>query len=91
MGAKLVPFAVMIAVQCLNIGMTTLSKAALSKGMSHFVFVLYSMPWPRSSSFLLPSSFAGLWSLFPPFLLFIFPLLTNYYSSTNVKSIKYSV
>ncbi|XP_019053105.1 PREDICTED: WAT1-related protein At5g40240-like [Nelumbo nucifera] len=38
----LLPFAAMIALECLDVGMTTLSKAALSKGMSHFVFVVYS-------------------------------------------------
>ncbi|RDX58001.1 WAT1-related protein, partial [Mucuna pruriens] len=36
------PFAAMVAVECLDVGLTTLSKAAMSKGMNHFVFVVYS-------------------------------------------------
>eukprot|EP00268_Persea_americana_P004524 TRINITY_DN11446_c0_g1_i2.p1 TRINITY_DN11446_c0_g1~~TRINITY_DN11446_c0_g1_i2.p1 ORF type:complete len:352 (-),score=63.04 TRINITY_DN11446_c0_g1_i2:466-1521(-) len=36
------PFAAMVAVECLDVGLTTLSKAAMSRGMSHFIFVLYS-------------------------------------------------
>ncbi|KAJ6294024.1 hypothetical protein OIU76_022159 [Salix suchowensis] len=47
MGAKSVlinslPFAAMVMVECLDVGLTTLSKAAMSKGMSRFVFVVYS-------------------------------------------------
>ncbi|PON93347.1 Plant-drug/metabolite exporter [Trema orientale] len=38
----LVPFAAMVMVECLDVGLTTLSKAAMTKGMSHFVFVVYS-------------------------------------------------
>ncbi|GMH01300.1 hypothetical protein Nepgr_003139 [Nepenthes gracilis] len=38
----LLPFAAMVMVECLDVGLTTLSKAAMSKGMSHFVFVVYS-------------------------------------------------
>lgn len=36
------PFAVMISLECFDVGLTTLSKAAFSKGMNHFVFVVYS-------------------------------------------------
>ncbi|CAL1367713.1 unnamed protein product [Linum trigynum] len=39
---ELLPFAAMVTVECLDVGMTTLSKAAMSEGMSHFVFVVYS-------------------------------------------------
>ncbi|XVF09243.1 hypothetical protein REPUB_Repub07fG0075300 [Reevesia pubescens] len=39
---ELAPFAAMVAVECLDVGLTTLSKAAMSEGMSHFVFVVYS-------------------------------------------------
>ncbi|KAJ6411713.1 hypothetical protein OIU84_008317 [Salix udensis] len=47
MGAKSfllnsLPFAAMVMVECLDVGLTTLSKAAMSKGMSRFVFVVYS-------------------------------------------------
>ncbi|CAL5444669.1 unnamed protein product [Camellia sinensis] len=39
---KLVPFAAMVMVECFDVGLTTLSKGAMSRGMSHFVFVVYS-------------------------------------------------
>ncbi|CAN0839585.1 WAT1-related protein At5g40230 [Linum grandiflorum] len=39
---ELVPFVGMVMVECLDVGLTTLSKAAMSAGMSHFVFVVYS-------------------------------------------------
>ncbi|KAF9667836.1 hypothetical protein SADUNF_Sadunf15G0064700 [Salix dunnii] len=39
---NLLPFAAMVMVECLDVGLTTLSKAAMSKGMSRFVFVAYS-------------------------------------------------
>lgn len=39
---NLLPFAAMVMVECLDVGLTTLSKAAMSKGMSQFVFVVYS-------------------------------------------------
>ncbi|KAL9684107.1 hypothetical protein QQ045_021539 [Rhodiola kirilowii] len=39
---NLVPFAAMVASECLDVGLTTISKSAMSKGMSHFVFVVYS-------------------------------------------------
>ncbi|KAF6146452.1 hypothetical protein GIB67_037752 [Kingdonia uniflora] len=39
---SVLPFVGMVAVECLDVGLTTLSKAAMSRGMSHFVFVLYS-------------------------------------------------
>ncbi|XP_057950712.1 WAT1-related protein At5g40240-like [Malania oleifera] len=49
------PFAAMVAVGFLDVGMTTLSKAAMSRGMSHFVFVVYSNA--LATLILLPSSF----------------------------------
>ncbi|XP_062027480.1 WAT1-related protein At3g28050-like [Rosa rugosa] len=49
------PFAGMVMVECLDVGMTTLSKAAMSRGMSHFVFVVYSNA--LATLILLPSSF----------------------------------
>lgn len=39
---KLLPFAAMVGVEFFDVGLTTLSKAAMSQGMSHFVFVVYS-------------------------------------------------
>ncbi|EXC31165.1 Auxin-induced protein 5NG4 [Morus notabilis] len=38
----LVPFLAMVVVEILSVGLTTLSKAAMSKGMSPYVFVVYS-------------------------------------------------
>lgn len=52
---ELLPFAAMIMVECLDVGLTTLSKAAMSRGMSHFVFVVYSNA--LATLILLPSSF----------------------------------
>ena len=49
------PFAAMVMMECLDVGMTTLSKAAMTRGMSHFVFVVYSNA--LASLILLPSSF----------------------------------
>ncbi|KAE8124177.1 hypothetical protein FH972_019084 [Carpinus fangiana] len=51
----LVPFAAMVVVECLDVGLTTLSKAAMSKGMSHYVFVVYSNA--LATLILIPSSF----------------------------------
>uniref|UniRef100_A0A2N9G642 WAT1-related protein n=1 Tax=Fagus sylvatica TaxID=28930 RepID=A0A2N9G642_FAGSY len=51
----LIPFAAMVMVQCLDVGLTTLSKAAMSKGMSHYVFVVYSNA--LATLILLPTSF----------------------------------
>ncbi|KAL6182398.1 hypothetical protein ACLB2K_043820 [Fragaria x ananassa] len=48
-------FAGMVMVECLDVGLTTLSKAAMSGGMSHFVFVVYSNA--LATLILLPSSF----------------------------------
>ncbi|KAL5544253.1 hypothetical protein UlMin_008037 [Ulmus minor] len=38
----LLPFAAMVIVECLDVGLSTIGKAAMNKGMSHFVFVVYS-------------------------------------------------
>ncbi|KAL5720329.1 hypothetical protein ACHQM5_013008 [Ranunculus cassubicifolius] len=35
------PFIAMLTVECTDVGLTTLSKAAMSKGMSPFVYVVY--------------------------------------------------
>ena len=48
-------FAGMVIVECLDVGLTTLSKAAMSRGMSHFVFVVYSNA--LATLILIPSSF----------------------------------
>ncbi|XP_050379009.1 WAT1-related protein At3g28050-like [Argentina anserina] len=52
---RYLPFAGMVMVECLDVGMTTLSKAAMSRGMSHFVFVVYSNA--LATLILLPPSF----------------------------------
>ncbi|KAK2663812.1 hypothetical protein Ddye_002386 [Dipteronia dyeriana] len=51
----LIPFAAMVVAEVVDVGLTTLSKAAMSKGMSHFVFVVYSNA--LASFILLPFSF----------------------------------
>ncbi|GFZ17488.1 nodulin MtN21 /EamA-like transporter family protein [Actinidia rufa] len=45
----------MVMVECFGVGLTTLSKAAMTKGMSHFVFVVYSDA--IATLILLPSAF----------------------------------
>ncbi|KAJ0105852.1 hypothetical protein Patl1_17993 [Pistacia atlantica] len=52
---KLLPFAAMVAVETFDVGLTTLNKAAMSKGLSHFVFVVYANV--IASLILLPSYF----------------------------------
>lgn len=51
-----IPFAATVIVEFLDVGLTTLSKEAMStKGMNHFIFVLYSNA--LATFILLPSSF----------------------------------
>ncbi|KAF5186258.1 Wat1-related protein [Thalictrum thalictroides] len=50
-----VPFIAMITVECTDVGQTTLSKAAMSRGMSPLVYVVYSNV--LGTLFLLPSFF----------------------------------
>ncbi|OVA16285.1 Drug/metabolite transporter [Macleaya cordata] len=52
---EVMPFAAMVVVVCLDVVLTTLSKAAMDRGMSHFVFVFYSNAF--ATLILLPSSF----------------------------------
>lgn len=49
------PLAAMVAIECLDVGLTTLSKAAMSRGMSRFVFLVYSNA--LASLLLFPLSF----------------------------------
>uniref|UniRef100_A0A2P2JZ33 WAT1-related protein n=2 Tax=Rhizophora mucronata TaxID=61149 RepID=A0A2P2JZ33_RHIMU len=63
------PFTVLVAMECVNVGLNTLFKAASMKGMSNHVFVVYAyaiaalvlLPFPfisRRSSVLPPLSFS---------------------------------
>ncbi|XP_060672751.1 WAT1-related protein At5g40240-like isoform X2 [Ziziphus jujuba] len=52
---EVVPFAAMAAVECTNVGLNTLFKAATLKGMSYLVFILYS--YALGSLILLPLPF----------------------------------
>lgn len=36
-----VPFVAMVLLECGEVGMTTISKAAMNEGMSNFVFIVY--------------------------------------------------
>lgn len=38
----LLPFAAMVMIEIADVGLTTISKSAMSRGMSRFVFVVYS-------------------------------------------------
>ncbi|KAK8600080.1 hypothetical protein V6N12_049939 [Hibiscus sabdariffa] len=68
------PFAAMVAVELLDVGLSTLSKAAMSKGMSHFVFVVYSNA--LASTILLPAAFFFTRKKRPPITL---PLLCKFF------------
>ncbi|GAB4854796.1 hypothetical protein Ancab_023381, partial [Ancistrocladus abbreviatus] len=47
------PFTVMVAMECSNVGLNTLFKAATMRGMSYYVFVVYS--YAIAAFILLPS------------------------------------
>ncbi|KAI3452399.1 hypothetical protein Pfo_009064 [Paulownia fortunei] len=49
---EVLPFAAMLTVECTNVGMNTLYKAAVSKGLSYHVFMVYS--YAISALILLP-------------------------------------
>ncbi|XP_023550506.1 WAT1-related protein At3g28050-like [Cucurbita pepo subsp. pepo] len=49
------PFPAMISMECINVGLNTLFKAATASGMSHHVFVVYS--YSLAALLLLPSPF----------------------------------
>ncbi|XP_057950123.1 WAT1-related protein At3g28050-like isoform X1 [Malania oleifera] len=51
--------AAMMAVECLEVGSHTLSKAAMSRGMSNFIFVLYDNA--LAALLLVPASFFFYW------------------------------
>ncbi|KAL3526444.1 hypothetical protein ACH5RR_011100 [Cinchona calisaya] len=52
---EMVPFVAMVAMECTNVGLNTLFKAATVKGMSYHVFVVYS--YAVAAILLLPSTF----------------------------------
>lgn len=58
------PFVGMVAMECANVGLNTLYKAATLKGMSHHVFVVYS--YGLAAFLLLPSYFFNRSRLLPP-------------------------
>lgn len=58
------PFTVMVALECTNVGTNTLFKAATDRGMSYYVFVVYS--YALASLILLPSSFLHRRTVLPP-------------------------
>ncbi|MCE0481338.1 hypothetical protein HAX54_039020 [Datura stramonium] len=47
--------AVLVTVECMEVGLNTLNKAATSRGMSNFVFIFYANA--LAFFFLLPSTF----------------------------------
>ncbi|KAK4488488.1 hypothetical protein RD792_004252 [Penstemon davidsonii] len=52
---ELLPFAAMVTVECTNVGLSTIYKAAVSKGLSYHVFMVYS--YAISALILLPLSY----------------------------------
>ncbi|XP_009599994.1 WAT1-related protein At3g28050-like isoform X1 [Nicotiana tomentosiformis] len=52
---EVLPFAAMVSMECINVGLNTLYKAATNKGMSNHVFVVYS--YGLAAVLLLPSPF----------------------------------
>ncbi|CAA2982084.1 WAT1-related At5g40240-like [Olea europaea subsp. europaea] len=53
--SEALPFAAMVMVECTNVGLSTLYKAAVSKGLSYLVFMVYS--YAISALLLLPLSY----------------------------------
>lgn len=51
----LVPFGAMVTMECINVALNTLFKAATLKGMSYHVFVVYA--YAVAAFVLLPSPF----------------------------------
>ncbi|XP_015879180.3 WAT1-related protein At5g40240-like isoform X1 [Ziziphus jujuba] len=62
---EVLPFTAMATVECLSVGINTLFKAATLKGMSYFVFILYS--YTLCTLLLLPFAFIFRRSGLPPF------------------------
>ncbi|KAL2500020.1 WAT1-related protein [Abeliophyllum distichum] len=63
---EVLPFAAMVMVECTNVGLSTLYKAAVSKGLSYHVFMVYS--YAISSLLLLPLSYIfHIKTALPPF------------------------
>ncbi|KAK4712548.1 hypothetical protein R3W88_007061 [Solanum pinnatisectum] len=52
---EVLPFIAMVTMECINVGLNTLYKAATNKGMSNHVFVVYS--YGLAAFLLLPSPF----------------------------------
>ncbi|CAL1391924.1 unnamed protein product [Linum trigynum] len=70
----LLPFSAMVSMECMNVGLNTLFKAATTAGMSYYVYVVYAyaiaalvlLPAPffsRRSRALPPLSFSILWKI----------------------------
>nr|XP_012570746.1 WAT1-related protein At4g15540-like [Cicer arietinum] len=56
-----IPFIAMVGIECTNVGVNVLFKAASQKGLSHFVFIAYSF-LVSTLVFLLPLPFFLKWS-----------------------------
>ncbi|KAJ8753601.1 hypothetical protein K2173_022842 [Erythroxylum novogranatense] len=61
---RVLPFAAMVMLESLSVGLTTLSKAAMSKGMNNYIFVLYSNA--IATLFIFPTYFFFLRKKSPP-------------------------
>ncbi|XP_019055077.1 PREDICTED: WAT1-related protein At5g40240-like isoform X1 [Nelumbo nucifera] len=59
-----IPFAGMMMVECSSVGLITLSKASMLRGMSNFIFVMYS--YALATLLLLPSAFFCRRATLPP-------------------------
>ncbi|RVW52770.1 WAT1-related protein [Vitis vinifera] len=82
----MVPIAAMVMVECLDVGLTTLSKAAMSRGMDHFVFVVYSNAF--ASLILFSISFIFLRTKRPPL---SFSLLCKFFLLSLAGSVTRSI
>ncbi|KAK9741358.1 hypothetical protein RND81_03G099600 [Saponaria officinalis] len=58
------PFTLMVALECANVGVNTVFKAATSQGMSYYVFVVYS--YSIAAFILFPSNFFQRRRMLPP-------------------------
>ncbi|GMH13363.1 hypothetical protein Nepgr_015204 [Nepenthes gracilis] len=88
------PVTVMVAMECTNVGLNTLFKAATMRGMSHYVFIVYS--YAIAAFVLLPSTFLYRKTVLPPLSfcilskLFLLGLIGSSALMLGYKGIQYS-
>uniref|UniRef100_A0A2P2IJY7 WAT1-related protein At3g28050-like n=1 Tax=Rhizophora mucronata TaxID=61149 RepID=A0A2P2IJY7_RHIMU len=79
------PFIVLVAMECINVGLNTLFKAATVKGMSYHVFIVYA--YAIAALFLLPAPFVSRRSVS----LFYIKITKRVYVEIKTASVKFLV